>query len=136
MQEDVDKLKKRLDYDPYTDTSLIPTAKAKMTEEEEKAYDEKVKAAMAKLAEDKFSNLIFVRQEYSLRDGRSVGLNPEVYYLYISAPDAFVSEMEKFFAEKFPNIKRATADDESKFIKLLNEEKEKANEGFGSIFGN
>ncbi len=107
-----------------------------MTPEEEKEYDEKVKQAMAKLAEDKFSNLIFVRQEYSLRDGRSAGLNPDVYYLYINAPDAFISDMERFFSEQFPKIKRATPDDETRFIALLNNEKEKANEGFGSIFGN
>ena len=106
-----------------------------MTPEEDKARDEQVKAALAKLASEKYSNIIFNRQEYSLRDGRSVGLAPGSSYLYVNATDAFLKDCDSMFAEKFKTVKRADADEEKKLIHIINDEKDRADSGFGLIFG-
>ncbi len=106
-----------------------------MTPEEEKARDEKVKTALAKLASEKYSNLIFNRQEYSLRDGRSIGLSDHASYLYINATDAFLKDCDLMFSEKFKTVKRAKPEEESKLVGIINDEKERANSGFGMIFG-
>ncbi len=106
-----------------------------MTPDEEKARDDQVKTALAKLASEKYSNLIFNRQEYSLRDGRSIGLSPDKSYLYVNATDVFMKDCDSMFAEKFKTVKRAGADEEKKLIHIINDEKDRADSGFGMIFG-
>lgn len=114
---------------------MIPPSGKGMTPEEEKARDEQVRAAMAKLASEKYSNLIFNRQEYSLRDGRSLGLSEDSSYLYVNATDQFLKECDSFFADTFKSVKRAGPEEETKVIGVINNEKDRANSGFGMIFG-
>ena len=109
-------LKKALEYDPYLDKSFD---------------DEKLRA----LKDDKYANVIFSRQEYSLREGAAMGLEKGKYYLYIKANDDFLKSADDRLAHEFKSVKRAPPDAESKVIALINEEQSKANEGFGSIFG-
>jgi hypothetical protein len=109
-------LKKALEYDPYLDKSLD---------------DEKLRA----LKGDKYANVIFSRQEYSLREGAALGLEKGKYYLYIKANEDFMRAAEERLAHEFKSVKRAPPEAESKVIALINEEQSRANEGFGSIFG-
>ncbi|MCL5262550.1 MAG: hypothetical protein M1390_01790 [Candidatus Marsarchaeota archaeon] len=109
-------LKKALEYDPYLDKSLD---------------DEKLRA----LKGDKYANVIFSRQEYSLREGAALGLEKGKYYLYIKANEDFMKDAEERLAHEFKSVKRAPPEAEGKVIALINEEQSRANEGFGSIFG-
>ncbi len=109
-------LKKALEYDPYLDKSLD---------------DEKLRA----LKGDKYANVIFSRQEYSLREGAALGLEKGKYYLYIKANEDFMRAAEERLAHEFKSVKRAPPEAEGKVIALINEEQSRANEGFGSIFG-
>lgn len=104
------QLKKMLEYDPYTDTS--------------KELDRNSLEA----------KIIFVRQEYSIKEGASLGLKGE-FYLYINSSDDFLKGADERFAKEFKTIKRAEPVDEKKVIESVKAEKDKAAEGFGSIFG-
>jgi hypothetical protein len=106
-KEEKEPLKKVLEYDPYTDMGADIS---------------------------KASKIIFVRQEYSLRDGGSLGLKGD-FYLYLNATDEFLKGAEERFAKEFKTIKRAASEDEKKLIDVIKGEKDKAAEGFGSIFG-
>lgn len=106
-KEEKEPLKKVLEYDPYTDMSSDIS---------------------------KASKIIFVRQEYSVRDGAGLGLKGD-FYLYLNAADEFLKGAEERFAKEFKTIKRATPEEEKKIIDVIRAEKDKAAEGFGSIFG-
>lgn len=143
-KSEADALKKVLEYDPYLDPSRIPKSRydekelKKLSPEEQKAYEEdeaKRKEAMKKLSEDKFANVIFARQDYDLRDGGMFGLDSGKYYLYLSAPDDFLSLAEERFKNEFKSIKRAPKEVEEKVTAKIKEEKDKVNVGLGSIFG-
>jgi hypothetical protein len=105
----LDQLRKVLDYDPVIDMS--------------KELDRESPAA----------KIIFARQEYSIKFGSALGLK-EDFYLYLSAPDEFLKGAEKRFASEFKTIKRAEPGEESAIIDDVNEEKNRAATGFGSIF--
>lgn len=144
-KSEAEELKKVLAYDPYLDSSIIPPGAkkdadlAKMTPEEKAEYEERTKrveAALKELSESPKGKFIFVRQECSLRDGASLGLKPDTSYLYINAPDDFLDGAEERFKNEFKTVKRASKEDEEKVISTIKEEEEKANAGFGSIFGN
>jgi hypothetical protein len=109
-------LKKALEYDPYLDKGL----------------DE---AKLRELQDDKYANVIFARQEYSLRDGASLGLDKGKYYLYLKANDDFMNSADDRLTREFKSVKRATPEEESKVVGAINDEQSKANEGFGAIFG-
>ncbi len=109
-------LKKELEYDPYLDKALD---------------DEKLRA----LKDDRLANVIFARQEYSLREGQSVGLDKGRYYLYLKANDDFIADADERLAHDFKSVKRAKPEEEAKVIGIINEEQSKANAGFGAIFG-
>lgn len=132
-----------LEYDPYLDSSIIPPSKGDekkakdMTEQERKDEEErkkKVEETLKSLAASPKGRIIFSRQEYSIKDGRDVGLQGD-FYLYLNAPDDFLSGAEQRFKDEFKTIKRATPEEEKKVVDAIKEEHDKASLGFGSIFG-
>ena len=129
----MEQLKKVLSYDPFTDTNIIPPAPEKMTPEQAKARADKIAEAKKKLPEGALT-VIFGRQEYSVKDGPGCGLKGD-FYLYINASDEFLKGAEGRFSREFKTIKRAESADEAKVIATIRAEKDKAAEGFGSIFG-
>lgn len=141
-RSEVEELKKILTYDPYLDTSLIPPSSKEdknMTPEQKKQMEEREKQVnenLKKLSESLKGRIIFARQEYSLKEGASLGLKDDTTYLYLSAPDDFLNGAEERFKTEFKTVKRASKEDEEKVINSVKEEQEKANSGFGSIFGN
>ncbi len=144
-KEEAEELKKVLAYDPYLDTTLIPPSlkgesdPGKMTPEQKKESEErdrKIAEAHHMLETSPKGKYIFSRQEYSLRDGASVGLDANLSYLYLNAPEDFLNGAEGRFKAEFKTIKRADREAEEKVINIIKEEQEKANAGFGSIFGN
>ena len=142
-KSEIEALKKILVYDPYLDPKIIPPAGSdkdikKLSEEEKKKMEERdkqVREALKKISEDKSMQIIFARQNYSLREGASVGLNADRSYLYINATDEFLNGAEERFKKEFKTIKRAQKSDEDKVIETIKGEEEKANAGFGAIFG-
>jgi len=144
-QTEAKELKRILSYDPYLDPNIIPKSKdmdekqlAQMNEEEKKALKEqeaKTNDAIKKLKEDKFLNVIFARQDYDLREGKSMGGDADKSYLWIKAPDEFFAGADERFKRDFKTVKRAPSEMEKKFIELKTEEESKANAGFGAIFG-
>ncbi len=145
-KSEAEELKKALSYDPYLDPNLIPASvtpkdkkESDLSEEERKQIAEReevVAENLKKLHESLQGRIIFARQEYSLRDGASVGLNEGMVYLYLSAPDEFLNGAEERFKTEFKSVKRASKEEETKVIETIKEEEERANSGFGSIFGN
>ncbi|MCL5430499.1 MAG: hypothetical protein M1504_03410 [Candidatus Marsarchaeota archaeon] len=139
------KLKKLLSYDPYLDTNLIPKTRevtekdlANMSEDEKKRIaeqDSAAKAALEKLRNDPLANAIFARQDCDLREGKSIGIEDSKSYLYIKATDEFLDLAEQRFKKEFKTIKRAPSEIEKKFIALKEDEENRANSGFGMIFG-
>ncbi|MDE1865315.1 MAG: hypothetical protein KGH94_01590 [Candidatus Micrarchaeota archaeon] len=132
-RSEMEQLKKVLAYDPFTDPNIIPPASEKMTAEEAKAREAKIEEAKKKLPEGALK-VIFDRQEYSVKDGTSVGLKGD-FYLYINASDDFLAGAEGRFSREFKTVKRAETPDEAKVIEAIRAEKDRAAEGFGSIFG-
>jgi hypothetical protein len=132
-KSEMSKLKEMLAYDPFMDPKVIPPVPANMTPEEAKAREEKIAEAKKALPEGALT-IIFGRQEYSLKEGASVGLKGD-NYLYINASDDFLKGAEGRFTREFKTVKRADPADEAKVIENLRAEKDKAAEGFGSIFG-
>jgi hypothetical protein len=143
-RSEAEALKKTLEYDPYLDPKLIPASKgekdlkAMSDEEREKAKEEeeKVREALDKLSKDKYANVIFARQDCSLRDGTTLDLDGNRFYLYLNASDQFLELAEERFKREFKTVKRAGKAEEEKVIGIIKAEEEKANAGFGSIFGN
>ncbi|MCL4389489.1 MAG: hypothetical protein M1528_01250 [Candidatus Marsarchaeota archaeon] len=113
---EADALKKFLEYDPYLD----------------KALNEE---ALKNLRSDKLANVIFARQEYSLRDGESIGMPPGKSYLYIKAGDEFLKLAEEKLLKNFKTVKKAPKTAEQKFIAIIDDEESRGNAGIGSIFG-
>ncbi len=132
-KSEMSKLKEMLAYDPFMDPKIIPPAPEKMTPEEAKAREEKIAEAKKALPEGALT-IIFGRQEYSIKEGASVGLKGD-FYLYINASEDFLKGAEARFSKELKTVKRAESADESKVIDALRAEKDKAAEGFGSIFG-
>lgn len=143
-REEAQSLKRALEYDPYLDPKIIPPSKydekdlKKLTPEQRKEYDEeqaRIKEALKKLNEDPYSSVIFTRQDYDLRDGASIRMDPAKYYLYLNANEEFLALAEAKLSKDFKSVKRADPDTEKKVIEFINEEESKANVGIGSIFG-
>lgn len=141
-----EELKRILAYDPYLDTSLIPPeikeekiAQDKLTPEQKTAIEErskKVAEANRFLSENPKGKYIFARQQCEIKDGAALGLNGSMCYLYINATEDFLNGAELRFKNEFKSVKRAAKDAEEKVINAIKEEQERANLGFGSIFGN
>ncbi len=113
---DLQKLKKLLEYDPYLDKSLTG-------------------ADLEKIRGDKEANTIFARQDYLIKDGASLLLDSDKYYLFIHATEDFFKFAEKKLKDAVPSIKRVDPETERKIIETIDEERTKAETGFGSIFG-
>lgn len=113
---EVSALKKMLEYDPYLDKAL--------TEED-----------LKKIKNDPEANVIFARQDYLLRDGASLSMDSSKYFLYLSASDDFLNAAEKKLKGNIKSIKRLDQDNERKVIETIEDERTKAEEGFGAIFG-
>ena len=109
-------LKKLIDYDPYLDQTLD---------------DE----ALRKMKSDAYANIIFTRQECEIKDGDMIGMDSSKGYLYIKANEDFMKGAEEKLTKEIEGLKRCDPDTERKVITFINEEKEKGNVGFGSIFG-
>lgn len=110
------QIKHMLEYDPYVDKSISSEA-------------------LSKLADNKFSNVIFARQEYYIKDGPSLGAPAGKYYLYLKANDEFTAIAQEKFKKEFASLKRAPPEIEKKVIEDVKEEQDRANAGFGAIFG-
>jgi hypothetical protein len=142
-KSEAEALKKVLEYDPYLDPKLIPQSKSEkdlksMSEEERKKAkeeDEKTQEAIKKLHEDKYANVIFARQGYSLREGASLGLDSNKSYLYLDANDQFFVLAEERFKREFKTVKRTGQKEEKTVTDAIKAEEDKAAVGFGSIFG-
>ncbi len=113
---DYPKLQKLLEYDPYLDKNLT-------------------EAELAKIREDKEANIIFARQDYIVKDGASLSLDKNKYYLYLHATEDFLNLAEKKLKEAIPSIQRIDPETEKKIIETIDDERRRAEFGFGSIFG-
>ncbi len=109
-------MKKLLDYDPYLDKSL--------SQEE-----------LSKLKSDPESNVIFARQDYWFKDGISLGLDRDKYYLMISAVDEFLERADAKLKKDVPSVARADPDTEQKIILEIEKERSESESGLGMIFG-
>ncbi len=109
-------LKKLLEYDPYLDKSLSAEQ-------------------LSKLKDDSYANIIFARQDYNLKDGISLGLDREKYYLVLSAVDDFLVKAEGKLMKEIPSIKRADLEIEQKVASEIEKERAESESGLGMIFG-
>jgi hypothetical protein len=113
--EKENELKRMLEYDPYLDP--------KIKEED-----------LKKLREDEMANIIFARQDYVVKEGASINMDPSKCYLFLNAQDSFFDKAEKKL-KSIEGLERADPDTESKIIMFIDDERKRADEGFGSIFG-
>lgn len=107
-----------MEYDPYLDKSKTPEQ-------------------LAKLKEDPNSddNVIFARQDYWIKDGVSLGLDRDKYYLIISAVDQFLEKAEPKLKRSIQSIQRADPDTEAKVTLDMENERNQSESGLGMIFG-
>lgn len=115
-KDEVDALKKLLEYDPALDKTLSSDA-------------------LHNLQQDRYGSVIFARKEFSVREGRSFGMDDDNFYLYLKADDDFLKQAEERFAHEFKTIKHADHMVEKKLEDFISDEENKANQGFGAIFG-
>lgn len=114
--KDADKLKKLMEYDPYLDKSMS---------------DEQ----LVKMKDDKEANIIFARQDYKIKDGISVNMDPEKCYLYLSANEEFLQSAEPKLVKNVESARRADPETEKKIIEMIENEISASETGIGSIFG-
>jgi hypothetical protein len=114
--KEFEKLKKLMEYDPYLDKSLND-----------------IQLTMMK--KDKEANIIFARQDYHIKDGISVNLDTNKYYLYLSANEEFLNAAEPKLKKNIEGIERAPQDIETKVIEIVEGERQASESGIGSIFG-
>ncbi|MEM3227454.1 MAG: hypothetical protein QXR58_00355 [Candidatus Micrarchaeaceae archaeon] len=113
---DYEKLKNLLEYDPYLDTSLGAEQ-------------------LAKLRGDRYANIIFARQSYTIKDGALIGMDAGKYYLYLKAPEEFFQGAEEKLSKEIQSCKRADAETERKIISIVEEDESKGNYGVGLVLG-
>lgn len=139
-------MKKLLAYDPYLDKNLIPSMPSEWSNKEYLEKHPEVKAqaeelakkaeeALAKLKSDKEANVIFARQDYVIKTGGELGLDPAMQYLYLDMPDEDWDIAEKKLKKAVASIKRLNAEDEAKAINVVAEERQRSDQGLGFIFG-
>ena len=115
-QKDVESLKKLMTYDPYLDKSKTPEQ-------------------LAEMKKDENANIIFARQDYWIKDGITLGLDRDKYYLVLSAVDSFLEKAEPKLKESIPNIQRASLEIETKVVGEMDKERNESESGLGMIFG-
>ncbi len=105
-----------LSYDPYLDNSLSPDQ-------------------ISKIKSDENANIIFARQDYWLKDGITLGLDPEKYYLVLSALEEFLEKAEPKLKNSIKSISRLDHDTELKVAGEMEKERNESESGLGMIFG-
>ena len=110
------ELRKLVTYDPYLDNAL-------------KEDD------LNKIRDDEMANIIFARQDCTIKEGAALNLDREKVYLYINATDEFLEKADRKLKATIQGIERADQEIEQKIIASINEEQSKAETGFGFIFG-
>ncbi len=113
---DLEKLKALMEYDPYLDKS-IPEDQ------------------IAGMKSDKETNIIFARQDYQIKDGASLGMDPNKCYLYLNANEDFLNNAEPKLVKNVASARRAEKETEDKVISLIETEISNSEMGIGSIFG-
>lgn len=90
---------------------------------------------LQKLKADEDANIIFARQDYLIKDGTPFGLDASKQCLYINAADDFIEKAERKLMKSVTTIKRLEPEAEKKVIESIEEERKRAEEGLGFIFG-
>ncbi len=103
--------------------------------EKAEALAKAIEEALQKLKSDPEANIIFARQDYSIKAGSELGLDPNLQYLYLDFPDDQWELAEKKLKENVKSIKRLGKDDEEKALREISEERERSDQGLGFIFG-
>lgn len=85
------------------------------------------------LKKEPYAEKSFSKYGYKLKDGKVIGESANKYYLYLEGDEELFSFAEKKLSEI--SIKRAEKEVEEKVIRKIEEEENKAEEGFGAIFG-
>lgn len=81
---------------------------------------------------EEFKKNEFARNGYTLRDGKSLGLD-EANYLYIKAEDEFFKEHEKEIM--LEGVKLLDGEESEKVKNLIDAEQNSAEAGVGAVFG-
>ncbi len=105
-----------MSYDPFLDKSFTGEQLEKMKADED-------------------ANIIFARQDYWIKDGISLGLDRDKYYIVISAVEEFLNKAEPKLKKTIPGIKRADPEIEAKVIAEIEKERNESESGLGMIFG-
>jgi predicted neutral ceramidase superfamily lipid hydrolase len=113
-KEDLKEVKKLISFDPYAQN--IPIDKIEEMKKEDELFD-----------------VIFVRQGVEIKEGKEFGKDFD-YLLIIDAPQSFFEKGEKKL-QRIKSIKRLNKEEEEEIIKKLEEDENKAEKGFGAIFG-
>lgn len=136
------KLEKALAYDPYLDTSIIPSLPdielEKLSKEQKDTFEKESNERLKKLAQlkaDPYFDVIFARQEYEVLNGTMLGLNNNNYYIYLKANQEFLDKAQNKLKQMFTSVHRAEKEIEDKVILFIDERNNKAQAGFGAIFG-
>ena len=105
-----------MSYDPFLDKSKTPEQ-------------------LAEIKKDENATVIFARQDYWIKDGITLGLDRDKYYLVLSAVDAFLDKAEPKLKQSILDIKRADPDLEAKVVAEMDKERKESEKGLGAIFG-
>ncbi|MGC8629320.1 MAG: hypothetical protein ACP5T4_03905 [Candidatus Micrarchaeia archaeon] len=103
--------------------------------EKAEALSKQIDEAMNKLKNDKEMNVIFARQDYEIKTGGELGLDPSLEYLYLDFPDEQWELAEKKLKAAAKTMKRLSSEEEQKALEAISEEREKSDQGLGFIFG-
>jgi len=88
------------------------------------------------LLADPYAEISFAKQGYKVKEGKLIGADASKFYLYVKAEvDFFRWAEEKFRAAGINTAKRAPSEAEARIIQQIHEEEERAQQGFGAIFG-
>ncbi|MCC7570039.1 hypothetical protein KO465_01685 [Candidatus Micrarchaeota archaeon] len=82
------------------------------------------------LQKDTTEKISFARQGYDFKDGKTYGV--EGWIIYLEADEDFI----KWAEEQFGDLVKKLAEDKTNEIALsIKQEKDRASEGFGNLFG-
>lgn len=112
-KEDLQQVKDLTTFDPYAQS--LPPEK------------------LEELKKDPLFDVIFARQGVEIREGSAFELGVD-YILIVDAPEGFFKLGEEKL-KRIKSVKRLNEKDEAKVIEKIEEQSEKAEIGFGSIFG-
>jgi hypothetical protein len=105
-----------MEHDPYLDKSL--------SEEQ-----------LSTLKQDLDANIIFARQDYKIKEGGMLNLDPEKCYLFLNANEEFLKRAEPKLLKSIEGIKRAASETEGRVLSSIDNEISNSEAGIGSIFG-